>query len=278
MPPSTKPGQRIAQAEGRHVVERHEIDPVELACVADRLVGDREVVGRRQPLLLGAVARIRLDVLVEQLADDRGDELVGRDRAEAADRMTAQPVRAGRAQVDRVGRRAPGDGGCRAPRSRAARSPCRASQSKTAARSPAPTSRDPRPAEDRQDPRDHHALGRGRRTARPSSRGSAGCRRPPARPFARRPPTVAGVAQDAAASSSAGNGRKRRDRRRSPPADPARRSSSTTAIAVSSIVPIETMISSASCSPVVADRQPDAGPSAPPTRPSPRRARRGSRS
>ena len=66
-----EPGERRALAEGGDVVERHEVDPVELAVLADRLVGDGQVVGRRQALLLRAVARVGLDVEVEQLADER---------------------------------------------------------------------------------------------------------------------------------------------------------------------------------------------------------------
>ena len=52
-------------------------------------VGDGQVIGRGQALLLRAVFRIGLHVEVEQFADERGDDLVGRDRAEAADGMAA---------------------------------------------------------------------------------------------------------------------------------------------------------------------------------------------
>ena len=88
--------ERIALAERRHVVERHEVDVLELPVLADPLRGQGQVVGRRQALLLRAVARVRLDVQPEQVADERRDELVGRDRSEAADRMAAQAEGAGR--------------------------------------------------------------------------------------------------------------------------------------------------------------------------------------
>ena len=76
--------ERIAEVEGVHVVERNELDVVQLAVCADVRVGDSEVIGRGQALLLGAVLWIRLHVEVEQLADESGDELVRRDAAEAA--------------------------------------------------------------------------------------------------------------------------------------------------------------------------------------------------
>jgi hypothetical protein len=63
-----KPGQRVAEPERGNVVERDELDLLELRVEADRLVRDRQVVGRGEALLLGAVARIGLDLLAEQLA------------------------------------------------------------------------------------------------------------------------------------------------------------------------------------------------------------------
>ena len=63
------------------------------ACVWMRLVGDGQEVRGRQALLLRAVARIRLDVEAEELADERGEELVRGDRAEAADRVAAHADR-----------------------------------------------------------------------------------------------------------------------------------------------------------------------------------------
>ena len=94
--------ERIALAERRHVVERHEVDVLELPVLADPLRGQGQVVGRRQALLLRAVARIGLDVQPEQVADERGDELVGRDRSEAADRVAAQAEGARGSQVERL--------------------------------------------------------------------------------------------------------------------------------------------------------------------------------
>src|SRR6185503_14297678 len=64
-------------------------------------VRDGQVVGRRQALLLRSVAWVRLDLLVEQLTDERGNELVGRDAAESADGVTAHRVGPGRSEVDR---------------------------------------------------------------------------------------------------------------------------------------------------------------------------------
>ena len=65
--------------------------------------GDREVVRRRQPLLLRAVLRVRLHVLAEDIAGDGGDDLVRRDRAEPADRVAAHREAAGRPEVGVLG-------------------------------------------------------------------------------------------------------------------------------------------------------------------------------
>src|SRR4029079_10376898 len=70
----------------------------------DRFVRDREVVGRRKSLLLRAVARVRLDELVEYLADDRRDQLVGRDGPEPPDRVPTKRVGASWSDLDGPGR------------------------------------------------------------------------------------------------------------------------------------------------------------------------------
>ena len=62
-------------------------------------VGDRQVIGRRQALLFGAILGIGLHVLAEHFAGDRGDDLVRRHRAEAADRVAAHRKRAGAAKI-----------------------------------------------------------------------------------------------------------------------------------------------------------------------------------
>ena len=72
--------QRVAEGEGRDVVQRHEVDPVELPVRSDRHVRNRQVVAGRQALLLRTVARVRLDVLAEQLAHEGGQQLVRGDR------------------------------------------------------------------------------------------------------------------------------------------------------------------------------------------------------
>ena len=68
-------------------------------CMHDVRVGDGQVVGGRQALLLRAVLGIGLHVLAEDVAGDGGDDLVGRDRAEAADRVAAHREAARRPQV-----------------------------------------------------------------------------------------------------------------------------------------------------------------------------------
>ena len=101
-----------ALVEAAHVVERHEVDGLQLGMEPDRLVGQGQEVGRRQALLLRAVARIGLHVLAEQLAHDRRQQLVRRDAAEPADRVAAQAVCPLRADARRRPARAPTDAGC----------------------------------------------------------------------------------------------------------------------------------------------------------------------
>ena len=67
---------RVAEPECGYVVDRDEIDAIELGVQADAFVGDRQVIRRRQTLLLGSVSGIGLDLLVEQLTDERGEQLV----------------------------------------------------------------------------------------------------------------------------------------------------------------------------------------------------------
>ena len=104
VPAIDEPRKRVAQPEGGHIVEGHEVDPVELGVDADRRVGDGQEVGGREPLLLRSIARIRLDLLAEQLPDERRDQLVRRDAPEPADRVAAHRVRTGRPDIDRVRR------------------------------------------------------------------------------------------------------------------------------------------------------------------------------
>ena len=79
---------RRAEDRGR-IVDAQQIDVLQLAVHVDVRVGDRQVIGGRQALLLRAVLGIRLHVLAEDVAGDGGDDLVGRHRAEAADRVAA---------------------------------------------------------------------------------------------------------------------------------------------------------------------------------------------
>ena len=60
--PVGQPAQRIALLEGVEPMQRHEVDGRQLGVLADRLIGDGQVVGRRQALLLGPVSRVGLDV------------------------------------------------------------------------------------------------------------------------------------------------------------------------------------------------------------------------
>ena len=67
VPPSRRPAERIAAAQGVHVVDDDELDVLKLAVGANWVVGQRQVVGGRQPLLLGAVLRVGLHVQAEQV-------------------------------------------------------------------------------------------------------------------------------------------------------------------------------------------------------------------
>ncbi len=71
----------------------------QFAVHVDVRVGDGQIIGRRQALLLRAVLGIGLHVLAEDVAGDGGDDLVGRHRAEAADRMAAHREAAAWPQV-----------------------------------------------------------------------------------------------------------------------------------------------------------------------------------
>src|SRR5205807_1764779 len=81
--------ERAGAQDGGRIVDTQQIDMLQLAVHIDVRVGNRQVVGRRQALLLGAVLRIRLHVLAEDVAGDGGDDLVRRHRAESADRVAA---------------------------------------------------------------------------------------------------------------------------------------------------------------------------------------------
>ena len=91
--------ERIAEVEGVHVIERNEFDVRQFAVRADVFLRDSQVIGRGQTFFLRAVFRIRLHVDVEQFADERRDEFVGRDRAKPADGMAAHGERALRTQI-----------------------------------------------------------------------------------------------------------------------------------------------------------------------------------
>src|SRR5207302_8514401 len=80
-------GKRVHDS-GR-IVDAQEIVVFQLAVHVDVRVADGQVIGRRQALLFGAVLRIGLHVLAEDIAGDGGDDLVGGDAAEAADRVAA---------------------------------------------------------------------------------------------------------------------------------------------------------------------------------------------
>ncbi len=109
-PPATRPfsvsGLRIAVGSLMH----SRLDRLQLAVHVDVRVGDGQVIGRRQALLLGAVLRIGLHVLAEDVAGDGGDDLVGRDRAEPADRVAAHREAALGPQVGVVGSRCSASG------------------------------------------------------------------------------------------------------------------------------------------------------------------------
>ena len=128
-------------------MERDEVDLPQLAVSADRLVGDGQRVARREALLLRPVARVRLDVLAEDLAHDGREQLVRGDRPETADRVAAERERPGGRDVDRSRRH--GERMADADDAELRRRPgwTPRDQSKTPARSAASTSRDPSPAD-----------------------------------------------------------------------------------------------------------------------------------
>ncbi len=53
--------QRIAEIKSIDVIERHEVDMLQLRVGADRLLGDGQKVSRRQTFFLRAVHRVCLD-------------------------------------------------------------------------------------------------------------------------------------------------------------------------------------------------------------------------
>ena len=102
-PPGDQSLERSGAEDRRRVVDADQVDVLELAVGEDVGVGDRQVVGRRQALLLRAVLGIGLHVLAEDVAGDGGDDLVGGDRAEAADRVAAHREAARRPEVGVLG-------------------------------------------------------------------------------------------------------------------------------------------------------------------------------
>ena len=91
--------ERQRAEDGRRVVDAQQLDVLQLRVHVDVRLGDGQVVGRRQALLLGAVLRVRLHVLAEHVAGDGRDDLVGRH----ASRSRRPSGRASRSR--RVGRR-----------------------------------------------------------------------------------------------------------------------------------------------------------------------------
>jgi len=67
--------QWVAAEESVGVVEHDQIDMLQFAMGVDVRVGDRQIVGRRQPFFLGAILGICLHVLAEDLAADGLEEL-----------------------------------------------------------------------------------------------------------------------------------------------------------------------------------------------------------
>ena len=102
-PAGTSPLSGAGAEDRRRVVDADQVDLLELAVHEDVRVGDRQVIGGRQALLLRAVLGIGLHVLAEDVAGDGGDDLVGGDRAEAADRVAAHREAARGPEVGVVG-------------------------------------------------------------------------------------------------------------------------------------------------------------------------------
>ena len=95
--------ERCRAEDGGRIVDADQVHLLQLAMNVDVRVGDGQVVGGRQALLLGAVLGIGLHVLAEDVAGDGGDDLVGGDGAEAADRMAAHREAAVGPQVGVLG-------------------------------------------------------------------------------------------------------------------------------------------------------------------------------
>ena len=98
-PPGMQAVERQWAQDGGRIVDADEVDVLQLAVHVDVRVGDGQVVGGRQALLFRAVLGIGLHVLAEDVAGDGGDDLVGGDRAEAADRMAAHREAAAGPQI-----------------------------------------------------------------------------------------------------------------------------------------------------------------------------------
>ena len=203
-----EPGERVAEPEGRHVVERHEVDPVELRVLADRLIGDGQVVRRRQALLLRAVARVGLDDAC-RTARRRASRRAcwsspTRSRRSSGRAATTTP--GGRRST--AAARARADGGCRGRRSRAARVAVRRPASRRPRRGRRRRRRaNPSPAENDRTrgtvtPFGGDVVQRGRDLAGQRVRGGQRL----VRPLDDRRPRGRGAGRDA--SSAAGNGRK----------------------------------------------------------------------
>src|SRR5262249_10549710 len=82
-------GERVLQVERVDVIERNELDVLKLGVYADVLLGDGEVVSGRQSFLFRTILRVSLQVHAEDFAGDGGDDLIGSDGAETADRVAA---------------------------------------------------------------------------------------------------------------------------------------------------------------------------------------------
>src|SRR5208283_1657646 len=95
--------ERLSAEDGGRIVDADEIDMLQLAVDVDMRVGNGQVVGGRQALLLRAVLRIRLHVLAEDVAGNGGDDLVRRHGAEAADRVAAHREAAAGTEVRILG-------------------------------------------------------------------------------------------------------------------------------------------------------------------------------
>src|SRR6185436_9222237 len=77
--------QRILEIERIDVVQRNELDMLQLRMKSNVIFGDREVIRGGKAFLFGSVLRISLNVHSEYFACDRRDDLVGRYRTIASD-------------------------------------------------------------------------------------------------------------------------------------------------------------------------------------------------